>query len=80
MSDSPLQSLQRLIGQSVTVQLKDGRLLDGRLVGFDDHMNVVLEAAGEAIGETRRHLGRVIVRGSNIVRLSVPVPGAAARA
>jgi small nuclear ribonucleoprotein len=52
--------------------LKDGRILEGRLEGSDEYMNMVLEETTETAtdGEARR-LGSVILRGSNVVSISV---------
>ncbi len=77
MAVPPAQLLERVLQQKVVLRLKDGRELTGRLVGVDEHMNVVLDDAEEVRGEVRRRLGRVILRGSNVVSLTAP-PGAAA--
>jgi len=56
----------------VTLELKDTRTLTGKLVGVDEHMNLVLEDADEKTSEVSRHLGRVVLRGSNVVTLNAP--------
>jgi small nuclear ribonucleoprotein len=75
MTEQPSHLLERVLQQRVTLVLKDGRQLTGKLLGFDDHMNLVLDDAGETTSEVRRHLGRVVLRGSNVVTLHAP-PGA----
>lgn len=72
MTDAPVRLLERVLEQRVTLTLKDGRELSGRLSGVDDHMNVVLEDADESGPELRRHLGRVVLRGSNVTTLNAP--------
>ena len=72
MVTPPTQLLERVLQQRVTLTLKDGRLLAGRLMGLDDHMNVVLDDAEETTKEVVRRLGRVVLRGSNVVSLNVP--------
>ncbi len=67
MPDGPAQILERLVDQRVTLVLKDTRELSGKLLGSDEHMNVVLDEASERSAETTRHLGRVVLRGSNVV-------------
>lgn len=69
MAEGPALLIERLLGQRVTLSLKDPRRLSGRLLAVDDHMNVVLEEADETTAEVTRHLGRVLVRGSNVVAL-----------
>ena len=72
MVTPPTQLLERLLQQRVTLTLKDGRTLAGRLMGLDDHMNVVLDEAEETTKEVVRRLGRVVLRGSNMVSLHIP--------
>lgn len=68
----PQALLEKSVGKRVSLLLKDGRILDGRLDGFDEYMNMVLEETTETVadGEARR-LGSVILRGSNVVSISV---------
>ena len=77
MPDAAGHLLERFLDQRVTLVLKDARQLAGRLVGIDDHMNVVLDDADETTPELSRHLGRVVLRGSNVVTLHGPGPAAA---
>lgn len=70
MSSSPAALLDRLTQQRVTLLLKDGRSFTGRLLGADEHLNVVLDEAEEHREEISRRLGRVVLRGSNVVSLS----------
>jgi len=64
--------MERVLEQRVTLVLKDGRQLTGRLVGIDEHLNLVLEDANETTAEVTRHLGKVVLRGSNVVTLHAP--------
>jgi len=72
MADGPLTVIERLVDQRVSLRLKDAREIDGKLLGVDEHMNVVLDDANETAAEASRHLGRVVVRGSNVVALFAP--------
>ncbi|HYA57811.1 MAG TPA: LSM domain-containing protein [Thermoplasmata archaeon] len=69
MPEVPSHLLERLLQQPVTLVLKDGRQLAGRLLGVDEHMNLVLDDTQETTAEMTRHLGRVVLRGSNVVTL-----------
>ncbi len=75
MVESPLSVVERLVDQRVTLRLKDGRELEGRLLGLDEHLNLVLDDANETTAEASRHLGRLLVRGSNILALTSPSGG-----
>ena len=71
----PLDLLERSIDQSVLVKLKGGRGLRGKLKGFDQHMNLILEEAEELVEverEQSKQLGTVVVRGDNVIIISPP--------
>ncbi|MHA1238841.1 MAG: LSM domain-containing protein [Candidatus Odinarchaeia archaeon] len=76
----PLDLLGRSLDKNVLVKLKGGRGLRGKLVGFDQHMNLILDEAeeiyeGEEAEEENmepRKLGMVIVRGDNVIIISPP--------
>jgi U6 snRNA-associated Sm-like protein LSm5 len=72
MPEGPLVVVERLVEQRVVLRLKDDREIEGKLLGADDHLNVVLDDATERSADVSRHLGRVVVRGSNIVALFAP--------
>ena len=78
MVEAPTHLLERVLQQRVTLVLKDTRQLTGKLLGLDEHMNLVLDDADESTAEVTRHLGRVVLRGSNVVTLHAP-QGAAAK-
>ncbi|MCQ8897907.1 MAG: small nuclear ribonucleoprotein [Hadesarchaea archaeon] len=63
--------LNRALGSSVLVSLKGGREFRGKLVGFDVHVNLVLEEAEEIQnGEPARRFGTMMIRGDNVVYIS----------
>ncbi len=72
MTEAPTHLLERVVQQRVTLVLKDARELRGQLLGVDEHMNIVLDDADETTREVSRHLGRVVLRGSNVVTLHAP--------
>jgi small nuclear ribonucleoprotein len=72
MVDTPTSLVERLVSQRVTLYLKDTRQLTGKLLGVDEHMNLVLDDADETTPDLSRHLGRVVLRGSNVVTLHSP--------
>jgi len=72
MAETPLTVLERLVDQRVLLRLKDGRELEGKLLGVDEHLNLALDDGSEKAAEVSRHLGRVVVRGSNVMTLLAP--------
>ncbi|MEM3851409.1 MAG: LSM domain-containing protein [Methanomassiliicoccales archaeon] len=66
----PLALLERSLNKRVTLLLKDSRVLEGRLVGYDEYMNMVLEDTEERTADHVRKIGSVILRGNNVVSVS----------
>ncbi len=66
----PIDLLENSVNRTINLLLKDGRILEGKLSGFDQYMNVALEDTREEKEEGERRLGKVVVRGSNIVSIS----------
>jgi len=66
----PQNLLERSIEKQVSIKLKDGRIMEGKLVGYDEYMNMVLEGTEEENNNERRRLGTVILRGNNVVSIT----------
>lgn len=66
----PLALLEKSMNHRTSLLLKDGRILEGKLAGYDDYMNMVLEETEERTAEQTRRLGTVVLRGNNVVRIS----------
>ena len=74
MAQKPLDVIHKSLDENVIVELKGGKEFRGKLIGYDIHMNLVLEDAEElSNGEALRKLGRVVVRGDNVVIISPTV-------
>ena len=67
----PLDVLEKSINQKLSLLLKDGRLIDGKLTGYDEYMNMVLTDVEEVNNEAKRRLGTIILRGNNVVSISL---------
>ena len=68
----PLDLLESQLNQRIHILLKDGRVIEGKLVGYDQYMNIVLEETDEKGQESGKRLGTVVLRGNNIVSMSQP--------
>lgn len=70
---TPTSLLEKSVEKRVSLLLKDGRILEGRLTGFDEYMNMVLEETVESVpdGGEERRLGGVVLRGNNVVSISI---------
>jgi len=78
MSGRPLDVLEASLDETVTVALKDGTAYVGTLAGYDQHMNVVLDAPAElddadGVGELTVESveDTTIIRGDNVVSITV---------
>lgn len=73
MSDMATRILEESLGKTVLVRLRGGRSLRGKLKGFDQHLNLVLEETDDITEkENIKRLGIIIVRGDNVVIISPP--------
>ncbi len=66
----PLDVLGSSQDKKVIIQLKSGGKIMGTLRAFDSHINVWLDDAGMEDKENNLKLGKVLVRGDNIVLIS----------
>lgn len=66
----PLDILERSLNKKVQLVLKDGRVMEGKLAGYDQHMNLVMDETEERHDERQRRLGTVILRGNNVVTIT----------
>jgi small nuclear ribonucleoprotein len=66
----PLDVLEKSVNQKISLLLKDGRHIEGKLLGYDEYMNLVLDEVEESKDENKKRLGRIILRGSNVVSIS----------
>jgi small nuclear ribonucleoprotein len=78
MTGRPLDVLEESLGEDVTVRLKSGELYEGRLGGYDQHMNLVLEvpvrveSADDEDDATSpvEDDGTTIIRGDNLISIT----------
>ena len=73
--DMAVKVLDESINQVVLIKLKGSKTIRGNLLGFDQHMNLLLDSSEEipAEGDTIS-LGSIVVRGDNVVMISPPPP------
>lgn len=71
--DMAVRVLDESVGKVVLIKLKGGKIIRGTLQGFDQHMNLLLEASEEIFEEGKKtSLGTIVVRGDNVVIISPP--------
>ncbi len=70
MMQRPLDVLGSSQDKKVIIKLKSGGKITGTLRAFDSHINLWLDDAGMEDKESKLTLGKVLVRGDNIVLIS----------
>ncbi len=76
-AQSPMKSLQRLVGKHVIVKLKNNRIIRGVLVNYDECMNLILDEGEELDAKGENVLvkyGRVIIRGTQVLYVTAAEP------
>ncbi len=72
--DLPISHLRKVHGAEITVKLKNGNEIRGKLLVYDDMMNLVLDSARELdpnTKEVRRNMGTLFIRGNNILFITL---------
>lgn len=73
MSEMTNKILEESLGKIVLVRLRSGKSIRGRLKGFDQHLNLVLDETQDTTHvENVKKLGLIIVRGDNVILISPP--------
>ena len=71
--DMAVKVLDDSINQTVLIKLKGGKTIRGSLLGFDQHMNLLLDSSEEISTDgNSKGLGTIVVRGDNVVMISPP--------
>lgn len=71
--DMAVKVLDESINQVVLIKLKGNKTIRGTLLGFDQHMNLLLDSSEEIPAEgDSTTLGSIVVRGDNVVMISPP--------
>ena len=65
--------LDESINKMVLIKLKGNKTIRGNLLGFDQHMNLLLDQSEEVPSEGDSiSLGSIVVRGDNVIMISTP--------
>ena len=73
-SKKPLNLLTRQMNGYIAIMLKNGLEYRGSMIHCDTYMNIILESASEYYNDQLiANYGRVLVRGNNILYISIDV-------
>ena len=71
--DMAVKVLDESINKMVLIKLKGNKTISGNLLGFDQHMNLLLDRSEEVPSEGDSiSLGSIVVRGDNVIMISPP--------
>ena len=71
--DMAVKVLDESINKMVLIKLKGNKTIRGNLLGFDQHMNLLLDRSEEVPSEGDSiSLGAIVVRGDNVIMISPP--------
>jgi small nuclear ribonucleoprotein len=59
-------------GKTVLLRLRNTKTVQGTLIDFDIHMNLTLNNAEDISEEKHLSLGKILLRGDNILAISLP--------
>lgn len=71
MTDEISTLMNKNKNKSVLLRLRNNKSIKGNLLDFDVHMNLTLDNAEEVSEGKSQKLGRVLLRGDNILAVSL---------
>lgn len=72
MADEISTLMNQSKDKSLLLRLRNNKTVKGTLIDFDVHMNLTLEDAEDISEEKSTKLGKILLRGDNILAISLP--------
>ena len=72
MTDEISTAMISCQGKSILLRLRNLTTIQGLLINFDIHMNLTLENTEDITDEKHLSLGKILLRGDNILVISLP--------
>ena len=72
MADEISTLMSNSKNKSVLLRLRNNKTIKGNLLDFDVHMNLTLDDAEDVTDEKAEKLGKILLRGDNILAVSLP--------
>jgi small nuclear ribonucleoprotein len=72
MADEISTLMSNSKNKSVLLRLRNNKTIKGNLLDFDVHMNLTLDDAEDVTDEEPEKLGKILLRGDNILSVSLP--------
>lgn len=71
MTDEITALMEKNKDKIILLRLRNDKTIQGRLQEFDSHMNLTLDGAKDISEQTHKVLGRILLRGDNIIAISL---------
>ena len=72
MADEISNLMNKNKNKSILLRLRNNKTVKGDLLDFDVHMNLTLDNAEDISEDKAQMLGKILLRGDNILAISVP--------
>ena len=72
MADEISTLMSSCQGKMVLLRLRNTKTIQGILIDFDIHMNLTMDDAEDISEEKHASLGKILLRGDNILAISLP--------
>ena len=72
MADEISTLMSNSKNKSILLRLRNNKTIKGNLLDFDVHMNLTLDNAQDITEETPEKLGKILLRGDNVLVVSLP--------
>ena len=72
MADEISTLMSNSKNKSVLLRLRNNTTIKGNLIDFDVHMNLTLDDAEDVTDEEPEKLGKILLRGDNVLSVSLP--------
>jgi small nuclear ribonucleoprotein len=72
MADEISTLMSKSKNKYVLLRLRNNKTIKGSLLDFDVHMNLTLDDAQDVTDEVPEKLGKILLRGDNILAVSLP--------
>jgi len=72
MADEISTVMSNCQGKIILLRLRNTKTIQGALIDFDIHMNLTLNNAEDISEEKHLSLGKILLRGDNVLAISLP--------
>ena len=72
MADEISTLMSNCKNKNLLLRLRNNTTITGNLLDFDVHMNLTLDDAKDVTDEKPKNLGKILLRGDNILAISLP--------